>query len=583
MKPTITLEGEKARATAYRAVNKIYDVVRSTFGPEGRNALLFRAWNRGSRITNDGVTVAECITPRDLHERLVADVVKESAKKTNEKVGDGTTFTIIIVGHLFNKLYKLLSGQDGGIDIGNNSSNVGVMSLKKEIIKSAKNIKELVRKASKKVKSLKDLEKIATVSVQDEELGKIVAKMAWVVGEDGFIDVIEGYKGEIETEVIKGFKFPAKVSGKAFVNNPSKFEMLAQDCPVLITNYALDNIKQIMYPLAEILKKNPKLIIIAPQFSESVLESFWKTMFVVSPQGQVSRRGIDIFPVKTPSLRTEQFEDLAIYCKAKFINKDKGEKVENMSVSDLGFLEKLIVKDSEAKEDAIATGGGGTKEIVLGELKDKKEFKTQYTPVEQRIEILKKQRDETKTDTFKKLLDRRIASMASAVGIIRVGGSTDAENLYQKLKIEDCVYACKAALKGGYVKGGGLCLKEIAETLPDDDILKETLLSPYEQIQSSVDGELEIGEDIIDPADVIYYGIEHAVGIVSNLITLDSIIAEVEDYGQHDGEYAIAKQIQQFVISDKINKGQLKESEEEAWKDAKGGLTDEEFISLDKG
>jgi chaperonin GroEL (HSP60 family) len=309
-------------------------------------------------------------------------------------------------------------------------------------------------------------------------------------------------------------------------------------------------------------------------------------MFAVNQQGQVSRRGIDIFPVKTPSLRTEQFEDLSIYCKAKFINKDKGQKVENMSIGDLGFLGKLIVKDSEAKEDAIATGGAGAEtgtEDSMGKFDNGTEIKIKgESPVKQRIEVLKKQRDETKTDTFKKLLDRRIASMASAVGIIRVGGSTDAENLYQKLKIEDCVYACKAALKGGYVKGGGLCLKEIAEKLSDGDILKETCLAPYEQIQSSVDGGLDIGEDIIDPADVIYYGIEHAVGIVSNLITLDSITAEIEDYGQHDGEYAIAKQIQQFVVSDKINKGQLKESEEEAWKDAKGGLTDDEFISLDK-
>lgn len=580
MKPTITLQGDKARETAYKAVNKIYNVVRATFGPEGRNVLLFRAWNRGSRITNDGVTVAECITPRDIHERLVADVVKESAKKTNEKVGDGTTFTTIFVGHLFNKLYKLLSGQDGGIAVGN-SSNIGVISLKKQIIKSAKNIQELVKNNAKKIETLKDLEKIATVSVQDEGLGKTVAKMAWEVGLDGFIDVVEGYKGEIETEIIKGFKFPAKVPGKAFVNNPSKFEMLAQDCPVLITNYALDNIKQIMYPLAEILKKNPKLIIVAPQFSEPVLETFWKTMFAVNQQGQVSRRGIDIYPVKTPSLRTEQFEDLSIYCKAKFINKDKGEKLENMDVSNLGFLGKLIVKDSEAKEDAIATGGAGTKNVI-GKLDNGTEVEG-VSPVQERINILKKQKEETKTDVFKKLLDRRIASMASAVGIIRVGGSTDAENLYQKLKIEDCVYACKAALKGGYVKGGGVCLKEIAETLTDDDILKETCLAPYEQIQSSVDGGLEISEDIIDPADVIYYGIEHAVGIVSNLITLDSITAEIEDYGQHDGEYAIAKQIQEFVTSDKINKGQLKESESEAWKDAKGGLTDDEFIALDRG
>ena len=167
--------------------------------------------------------------------------------------------------------------------------------------------------------------------------------------------------------------------------------------------------------------------------------------------------------------------------------------------------------------------------------------------------------------------------MASAVGIIRVGDSTQASSLYRKLKIEDAVYACKAGLRGGFVKGGGLCLKEIAETLPDTDILKSTLLAPYEQIQNSVDGGVEIGEEVIDPADAIYYAVEHSTQIVAGLITVDSITCELEDFTPEEGSFAIARALMEMAVNDKINKGLAKAGEREAELDQMGGMTDYEF------
>lgn len=561
MRTTKTLQGKKAKEKIFQGVNAIYRVVKSTFGPEGGNALLYRTMNRGSRITNDGVTVAECQEPKDQFVRIAAQTFKESCKRTAERVGDGTTGTTIIGGKLFNEIYKEI---DESQNVFSKGGKQGVMSLKRKILAAAVEVKEQIKQKAIQIKTLEDLEKVATISVEDASLGKIIAKMAWEVGVDGFIDVVEGYKGEIETEVIKGMRFPAKVANKAFVNNPARYEMIAEDSPIIVTNYALDNVGDFGNQLSEIGAVTSKLIIVAPSFSENTLVNFANAI----------KTGYFIYPVLAPSLRTEQLEDLSVYCGATFIDKNKGKRLMNLKTDDLGFIEKIVVKDSESREDAVVTGGKGTKaeKINVGETEG-----IVRTQVEERIEVLKSQLLEIKQEQFKKLMERRIASMASAVGVIKVGDSTQASSLYRKLKIEDAVYACKSALRGGYVKGGGLCLKEIADTLPDDNILKTTLTAPYEQIQSGVDGGIDIGEDVIDPAEAVYYAVEHATQVVAQLITVDSITIEEEDPLMGEGEYAIARALQEFVINDKIHKGQLKTGQEEAYRDSLGGMNEYEY------
>lgn len=575
--PTKTLLGAKARKAVYAGVNSISVPVSMSYGPQGKNALLFRTYNRGSRITNDGYTISECQESKDPFINLAAVTFKEACKRTNERVGDGTTTTAVIGGRLFNDCYKLLSENHSEFLPG-----MGVMTLKKRILESTAKVKEAIKVSATKVETLEDLEKIAIISVEDIELGKTIAAMAWQVGVDGFIDVVEGHKGEIETEVIEGFRFPAKVAAKVFVNNPARYEMLMEDCPVLLTNYAMDNIRDFIEPMKNIKGITGKLIIIAPSFSENVLLEFVA----------VQKANFVIHPVAVPSLRIDQFEDLAIYCDAKFIDKNKGKLLRNALSTDLGFIGKLIVKDTESREDAVATGGKGAFEVntpVFDDIETDSEGKKKMirdnfsSPVKDRIATLKGQLSETHQESFKKLMERRIASMASAVGVIRVGDSTQASSLYRKLKIEDAVYACKAALRGGFVKGGGLCLKEIAETLDDNDIIKNALLEPYRNIQASVEGGIEIGPDVIDPMEGVYYAVEHASGVISNLVTVEIITAEVEDTNPGDGYMAIARALNEFVITDKINKGQLRENEAEMFRDSMNGLTYEEKTSLDQG
>lgn len=503
---------QEAREAILKGVNAVYDPVRFTLGPEGGNALMYQTFGRGPRITNDGVTIAECIQPKNEFIKLSADTFKESCKRTNELAGDGTTTTAVIGGYLMNEIFAGLSQQSG---IGK-STHGNVMEIKRKLLAEKETVIEEIKKAAKKIDTLEDLEKIATVSVENEELGKLIASIVWETGVDGHIDVVEGFKGKIEHEVVEGMRFPAKVPNKVFVNNPARHEMIAEDTPVLVTDYKIDNVQQTQAFVNKLLEeyKGRKLCILAPDFSNNVLVEFVGAL----------KNQYYVYPVKVPSLRTPQFEDVAAYFGATFVSKEKGVKLETLTAADLGFVERFIVKDVEAREDAIARGGKGAKTEA----------------VKERMEELKKQREETKAETHKKLLDRRIASMASAIGIVRVGAPSQAEGLYLKLKVEDAVYACKAALEEGYVKGGGLCLKEIAKKTT---LLKNALEAPHNQIQENAEQKLKIPKEVVDPAKSMRLAVEHAISVTAHLITVKIMMPEINDQTPGDGYTNIAKAI----------------------------------------
>lgn len=528
-KSTKVLMGHAAREKIVKGVNAIYEPLKLALGPASGRALMYRTYGRGPRMTEDGHTIAQVIEPKDEFEKLVSDAFKESAERTNVCAGDGTTTTAVIGGKLVNDIFSKLSESAQSFV---SSSKVSVKKTHDELLALSKQVQEKVRERSKKIVTLEDLEKVAIVSMGNESIGKTVAGIVWEIGIDGFIDVTEGYKGELETEVIKGARFPAKPGAKAFINNPKRFEMVIEDCPVFLTNYKLDNDGEIRALFGRLLAKNSKLAVFAPDFSEQVLISMVQT----------TKQGVFMFPVKVPSLRTEQFEDLEVYFGAKFINKDTGKKLANAGEDDLGFVKKLVVKDTENREDAIAIGGRGELE---GRMRVANQDYQVSSPVAERIKVLKEQINEERIDSHKKLLERRIASLASAIGIIRVGASTTAESLPLKLKIEDTQYSCKSALEEGYVRGGGLCLKEIADEMPDS-LISNALRAPYEQIQKNNEEPFEIGEDIIDSAKVVRLAVEHAVAVAANLITCKILIPEEREHDPSEGYEHIAGAFRTF-------------------------------------
>lgn len=543
---TVTLTGGEARRKVRAGVKKVFDSVRLTLGPEGKNALLPRTFNRGPRITNDGYTVIENARQiKDPHERLAAEAFAEGSKKSNELAGDGTTGTAVFSGTLFFDILDTLPSEDVP-SIGSMDRKTGTRALRKELKELKEQVITRIKSRTTRIESLEDLQKIARISIgkEDTEIADKVAGLVWDIGRDGehfvdnHVDVVEGYKGEVEIEKTIGMHFPAKLAHRAFVNKPERFEMIAEQAHILITNWELDNPYHITEILSKVCVPNgiSKVAIFAPKFSSTVIQSLIKT----------TQNGLFCFPILTPSLRTEQLEDLAAYTAANVIDKDK-KKLTACTLQDLGYADKIIVRDTEVRDDAKLMGGRGEKTEA----------------VQLRKEILRGQLLEAKNDVSKITLEKRIANLSSAMGVIRVGASTNAEALYLKLKIEDGVFACKAALQEGYVKGGGLCLKEIADEL-GDTLISHALKAPYLQIQQNAGTELDITDDIIDPAKVIRLQVEHGVEIAATLATVNILIADEGDRPVYDGYEVVAKAIAKGVYYDAKHRGLLKDAEDEA-------------------
>ncbi|MEK7112225.1 MAG: TCP-1/cpn60 chaperonin family protein, partial [Patescibacteria group bacterium] len=411
-------------------------------------------FGRSHRICNDGVTIAAVIEPKNEFEQLATEVIKDAANRTNEQAGDATSCTIVLAGSLIKSIFSELSESSSHVGAGVKKTG-SVMKIRKELLAAGKEVEEKVRQAAKEVKTLEDLKKIAIVSTENEEIGTIIAEMWWKAGKNGNILVNEGFGGKIETEIGAGARFPAKVPSKGFVNNPARMEMVAKDVSVLLTNYELKNPAQLGAAINPILKTHNRLAILAPEFSQEVLADLWKANFRLLGGGAIEKTNLEIYPIKTPSLRTVQWEDLEVYFGAKFIDKKKDQKLLGIDESVLGFAESIIVHDSETRDDATALGGKGARKG--GAILDMQ----LSSAVQDRIETLRKAIEVTREEQDKNLLRQRIASLGSAVGVIKVSADSSSETYYLKKKIEDGVYACRAALEEGYVKGGGLCLKEI--------------------------------------------------------------------------------------------------------------------------
>ncbi len=548
--PTDVLIGSKARKAILRGVRAVADAIKPTLGPAGQSAILPRSFNRGPRHADDGYFVAENVIPKDPHERQAAESFKEGIKKTNDRGGDGTTSTGVVAAALLEEAMRQIPDESviAAIGIGNKGKKT-VRELRQEMNQAKDLVLAEIKASAKPIKTLADLEKIALVSIgeEDAEAAKIVAKLVWDIGRDGagayidnHIDVVEGFKDEIEVEQVKGMRFPAKVAHKGFVTRPERLEMEIVDTDVFITNHKLDNPYDVVALLNRL--KVTKLAIFAPDFSAAVLTSL----------GASFKNGVHAYPIKCPSLRTEVMEDLATYTGATLADKDTGKKLESVTRDEFGFASKIVVKDIEAREDAILLGGKGEK-YKIG----------QNNAITERCEMLKKQIKESRNDLTTISLQKRIASLSSAVGIIRVGAATGKAAGYIKLKIDDGVYSCKAALEEGYVEGGGICLKKIAEKL-SKSILTEALKAPFEQIQKNAGGDLKIGKEIIDSAKVVRLEVVHAVDIAATMITTGMSIVEIPEKTAGDGSVDVAQAIKQFAFYFAKHHSLIKESEDYA-------------------
>jgi len=190
-----------AREKMLRGVDTLADAVKVTLGPKGRNVVIEKSFG-APRITKDGVTVAKEIELDDKFENMGAQMVREVAAKTSDRVGDGTTTATVLAQAIVKEGAKAVA------------AGMNPMDLKRGIDRAIEVLVEDIGKNSKKITSNDEVAQVATISANgDVEIGRFLADAMKKVGNDGVITVEEAKSLQTDKVVRTALEDAASVAG----------------------------------------------------------------------------------------------------------------------------------------------------------------------------------------------------------------------------------------------------------------------------------------------------------------------------------------------------------------------------------
>ncbi len=518
---------DQARQSLVNGVNILAKAVVTTLGPKGRNVALDKKWGAPS-VIHDGVTVAKEIELKDPFENMGAQLVKEAASKTADVAGDGTTTATLLAQSIINKGFK------------NVTAGANPMIIKIGMEKGVSAVVGEVKKMAKAVKDA-DVAKVATISAQSEEIGKLIAEALGKVGKDGVVTVEEGRGLELTIDHKEGMEFDKGYASAYFVTNPDKMEAEVENPYILITDKKISNLQELLPFLENIAKTSKNLVIIADEIEGEAL-----ALLVVNKL----KGTFNSLAIKAPGFgdrRKEMLEDIAILTGGKVISEDTGIKFENVTLDDCGKADKVW----SDKENTRIIGGKGTKQALDG-----------------RVSQIKKAIEDSTSDFDKEKLQERLAKLSGGVAVINVGAATEIEMKDRKERVNDAVAATKAALEEGIVPGGGVSLLrarqvllKIKETLKLEDekigidILYSSLAEPIRWIAKNAGADdgwvvkkieeskvldygfnamtMEFGSmldaGIVDPAKVTRSAVQNAASVGMMVLTTEALVTDIPE------------------------------------------------------
>jgi chaperonin GroEL len=519
--------GEEARKALMKGIDQLADTVKITLGPKGRNVVLDKKFG-APLITNDGVTIAKEIELEDPFENMGAQLVKEVSIKTNDIAGDGTTTATLLAQALIREGMK------------NVTAGANPMVLKKGIADAVNVAVDAVKKNSKQVSGTDDIARVATVSSQDEFIGKLIAEAMEKVTTDGVITVEESKTAETYSEVVEGMMFDRGYIAPYMVTDTDKMVAELDNPLILITDKKISTTQEILPLLEQIVQMGKKLLIIAEDVEGEAL-----TTLVLNKL----RGTFTCVAVKAPGFgdrRKEMLQDIATLTGGTVITSDLGLELKDTTVDQLGTARQVKVE----KENTIIVDGAGDKEAIKG-----------------RVAQIRQQIETTTSDFDREKLQERLAKLAGGVAVIKVGAATEVEMKEKKLRIEDALAATKAAVEEGIVAGGGIaCMNaipavaEFVDTLEGDaktgaKIVLKALEEPLRQIvaNAGLEGSVicenvkkankvgygfnalteeytdMVSAGIVDPTKVTRSALQNASSVAAMVLTTESLVTDIKE------------------------------------------------------
>lgn len=392
----------KTQDVIMSVVDTLCELVKPTYGPSENKVIIGKGF--GASALDDGVQIAKDLELEDEAENYVLKLIREVAVKTNERVGDGTTSSLIILQAI------LKEAKTSGLDSGQ-----VVIELKKGMEEAVAQLKA----QSRPIKTQEDLEKVALVSFNNPEIAKLLAELIFKVGENGLIDVQSSQGAVIESEIVGGFQIESGLISPHLANENEK--CVIEDALILVTDKSFHTATEIVPVMEKVLASGKSnLVIFCKDFTGEAL-----TVSIINKiKGSFRLCAVRVGDVDA--------SDIALLTGSNLVLLES--KIE---LTDFGYAKKVVSK----LENTVIVDGGGKKEEV-----------------DQAVEELKKDKEN----------ERRVARLTNSVAVIKVGAKTGSEAKALLFKVEDASNAVKVAFKGGVVKGGGetLCsLKTSSEIL----------------------------------------------------------------------------------------------------------------------
>ena len=501
--------GDDAKNRVIAGVEKLAKAVKSTLGASGKCVIYEDA--RGLPvITKDGVTVAESVVLFDPVENMGATLIKEAARNTVREAGDGTTTATVLAESLLNEV--------------NRDDKSSIREIKDGIKSGLEKINDYLDKASVKIEG-DMLESVSSISCNnDEELGKIIAEAYTKVGNDGVVLMEESPTEETYVDIVDGVQIDSGLTSPHFVTDKDK-QIAELDNPlVLIVSSEIPNVRKIQTVLEHVIKSKRPLLIVAP-----VDQQVKAALLMNKVKGNIKINIIDL-PGFGPT-KDDTVADLAFLVGATVINEQLGDDLDLIDISCLGEAYTAITDDRNT--------------VLTIEMPEEQ--------LEERIVSIKKTIDEWDKNPFiQKKHRQRLAMLSGSVGIVKVGADSKVELKEKKDRIEDAIYATKAALKEGIVAGGGVALLNASQKIKakgtGEKILLKAIQSPFHVIlhnagihimEGSEDHEgygidaiggeriKMIDAGVIDPVLVTKSALKNAVSVVTTIISADCVISNM--------------------------------------------------------
>ena len=530
---TETSFGKELKNSLLDGVQKLNNSVASTLGPAGRTVLIKDQMGE-IKVTKDGVTVARAFKElEDQTESIGAELAKKVAIKSANEVGDGTTTSTVLATTILEEGIKQINDGSNPVDI------------KKGIDEATSAVVEELKKLSTEITDDAQIKEVATISGNnDPEIGNLIATALDKVGRDGVVAIEESKTGDTSLEIVEGMQFERGYKSPYFVTDNNTMSAVLNDPYILIYDGRITQASELLNVLNKVSGETKPLLIVAEDIDGEALA----TLIVNKMRGT-----IDVVAVKAPDFgdrRTMALEDLATVTGGQVISKDKGHKLDKLQPLQYSELLGRARTVNVTKEKTTVVDGKGTEDAIS----------------QKSLEI-KVQLDKASSAFEKEKLQDRLGKLVGGVAIINVGGNSEIEIKEKKDRVEDALFATKAALDEGIIVGGGTAFLQASKRLDKmisknsdvmigKNIVKQAIQEPFIKILTNAGHDdndvrfasynllngkgnswkgldyknLEIVDfkelGIIDPKKVTRIALENAASIAGTILTTESVIYE---------------------------------------------------------